>query len=157
MRTWINDACCSGWVWWWSPGVQRGCIPWDGPNAKRKSWMDFTRQTTTFSRCWMFLIKCGQMSNSSSEHAITSFHLVSCFMHLSLTVSHSFISVISSSRQHICVSSISPSKERKSEGDRPVSYDDDKYACRLHQIVFVEDVCFVQTKEMERSSKKKKR
>lgn len=82
-----------------------------------------------------------QMSNSSSERAITSFHLVSCFMHLSLTVSHSFISVISSSRQHICVSSISASKERKSEGDRPVSYDDDKYACRLHLIEFLLKMC----------------
>lgn len=82
-----------------------------------------------------------QMSNSSSEHAISSFHLVSCFMHLSLTVSHSFISVISSSRQHICVSSISTSKERKSEGDRPVSYDDDKYAYRLHLIEFLLKMC----------------
>lgn len=69
-------------------------------NAKKKSWKDFTRQMTLLYFLTVLDVsdkmRSDQISNSSSEQAITSFHLVSCFMHLSSTVSHSFISVINS-------------------------------------------------------------
>lgn len=81
------------------------------------------------------------MSNSAGDAVIAFFHLFISFILLSFIVSFSFIFVIRSSLgQRIYVSSLSASKERKHEGDRPGNYNDDKRTDRLYLIDFSEDL-----------------